>query len=80
MYRFGINQRILVMDFARLLNRVINMVLRQLTRRGVNAAVDKATRSSKSSQTDGQKQNKSAKVNSKRLRQSMKAVRRISRF
>ena len=80
MYRFGIDQRILVMDFARLLNRVINMVLRQLTRRGVNAAVDKATRSSKSSQTDGQKQNKSAKVNSKRLRQSMKAVRRISRF
>lgn len=68
------------MDFARLLNRVINMVLRQLTRRGVNAAVDKATRSSKSSQTDGQKQHKSAKVNSKRLRQSMKAVRRISRF
>ena len=80
MYRFGIDQRLLVMDFARLLNRVINMVLRQLTRRGVNAAVDKATRSSKSSQTDGQKQNKSAKVNSKRLRQSMKAVRRISRF
>ena len=80
MYRFGIDQRILVMDFARLLNRVMNMVLRQLTRRGVNAAVDKATRSSKSSQTDGQKQNKSAKVNSKRLRQSMKAVRRISRF
>ena len=80
MYRFGIDQRILVIDFARLLNRVINMVLRQLTRRGVNAAVDKATRSSKSSQTDGQKQNKSAKVNSKRLRQSMKAVRRISRF
>lgn len=80
MYRFGIDQSILVMDFARLLNRVINMMLRQLTRRGVNAAVDKATRSSKSSQTDGQKQNKSAKVNSKRLRQSMKAVRRISRF
>jgi len=60
---------------------ILNMAMRQLMRRGINKALSATDRSAKREQAGQQNPNKpSAKVDAKRMRQSMKAARRISRF
>ncbi|MDG2295909.1 MAG: hypothetical protein P8L41_09545 [Paracoccaceae bacterium] len=69
------------MDITRILKMIMNMAMRQLMRRGVNKAFSMGSRSAKAEQGDQQTQsNPSSKVDAKRIRKSMKAVRRISRF
>ena len=69
------------MDITRILKMIMNMAMRQLMRRDVYKAFSMGSRSAKAEQGDQQTQsNLSSKVDAKRIRKSMKAVQRISRF
>ena len=69
------------MDITRMLKMMVNMATRQLMRRGINKAISATGRSTDSGQADQQERNKpSSKVDPKRIRKSLKTIRRITRF
>ena len=57
------------------MNRLINMVLRQLINKGINAGIDMA-----SGPKDGRKPTEEEKAAMKRTRQSVRVMRRLTRF
>lgn len=57
------------------MNRLINMVVRQLINKGINAGIDMA-----SGPRDGRKPTDEEKAAMKRTRQSVRMMRRLTRF
>jgi hypothetical protein len=63
----------------RLLQMIINAVLRQLVNRGVRSGIDYATRSGKPLSPDDRAQSQDAKAIARRARQAANLARRLGR-
>ncbi|MGD9293504.1 MAG: hypothetical protein PVI41_01365 [Roseobacter sp.] len=57
------------------MNRLINMIVRQLINKGINAGIDMA-----SGPEDGRKPTEEQKAAMKRTKQSVRMMRRLTRF
>jgi len=62
------------------MNRMITMIMRRFLTKAVMTGMNRGIESMSSGQPSGQQQSKGQKETVKRARQSMRAMRRVSRF
>jgi hypothetical protein len=65
------------MDFGRIIQMIINQLLRRAVNGGVNAAIRQVSRRAGPKDPDGQNQDRAAQETAKRARQAAKLTRRL---